>query len=170
VGAARSRGEPGHEGGPADDRGEPESATAPGPAASLACSDGRLPHPSRSRRDGDGEDWVPADVGRFLRGLRSARHLEVLLFLRDRREREWAVTEVAAAVGLAEETAGRILFDLVRQRVLQPCRRAPPRYAYHPEPGDLGPTVDRLAEVYAGHPSGVAGRLLSARARSAPAG
>jgi hypothetical protein len=103
--------------------------------------------------DRDRGDTVPEDVRRFLnRRVRSVAELEVLLFLRCRRERGWTATDLAAELGVDEGAAGRLMFDLMARRLLRLSRYAPPTYEYGPGPPELVRTLDRLAALHAAHP------------------
>lgn len=93
---------------------------------------------------------LPDEVRRFIAGnLSSVAQLELLLLLRDDREREWTVEEVSralygAAAGMADQ-----LNDLVSKGLAYVTHAPDARFCYRPRAGDgLDEVVGRVAETY----------------------
>lgn len=93
---------------------------------------------------------LPDEVRRFIAGnLSSVAQLELLLLLREDREREWTVEEVSralygAAAGMADQ-----LNDLVSQGLVYVTHAPEPRFRFRPSAGDpLDVLVGRVAETY----------------------
>jgi hypothetical protein len=110
---------------------------------------------------------VPDDVRRFLRRtVCSAAELDAVLLMYGRPGREWSAAALAAWLGVDEEAAGRLLFELMARRVLRLHRFAPLAYVYDPPP-ELRRAVERLAELHATRPGAL--RALLAAPESRPA-
>lgn len=93
---------------------------------------------------------LPDEVRRFIAGnLSSVAQLEMLLLLREQREREWTVEEVShdlygAAAGMVDP-----LNDLVSKGLAYVTHAPEPRFRYRPDHGGpLDDVVARVADTY----------------------
>lgn len=95
---------------------------------------------------------LPDDVGRFIEGnITSVAQLEVLLLLREDRQREWPVDDVSRALYAGASGMADQLNDLVAKGlafVVQGADLAP-RFRYRPESGsEVDILVGQLASYY----------------------
>lgn len=95
---------------------------------------------------------LPDDVGRFLEdNITSVAQLEVLLLLRDDRQREWSVDEVSRALYAGASGMADQLNDLVAKGLafLVQAADLDPRFRYRPEcDSELDAFIGRLADYY----------------------
>ena len=93
-------------------------------------------------------DEIPAEVSRFIiEQLSSVAELEVLLLLRQDRERQWAPSEVGRSLYTSPDVSAAQLEEL-RKRGLLSRSDDEPRYRYAPKTLAIEAVVDRLAELY----------------------
>ncbi|HUG90377.1 MAG TPA: hypothetical protein VML55_06070 [Planctomycetaceae bacterium] len=94
-------------------------------------------------------DEFPDDVQRLLsEHISSVAQLEVLLLLREQRERAWSAAEVAKALYTTPEMVAEQLADLERRGLLAFDAGAEPQYRYWPASPELDNQVSRLDTIY----------------------
>ena len=93
---------------------------------------------------------LPDDIRRFIAGnVSSVAQLEVLLLLRDDREREWTADEVSRALYAAAGGMAGQLNDLVSKGLAYVTHAPDTRFRYRPKPDDeLDMVVGRLVNLY----------------------
>ncbi|HVX14143.1 MAG TPA: hypothetical protein VHC22_23355 [Pirellulales bacterium] len=93
---------------------------------------------------------LPDDVRRFIiANLSSVAQLEVLLLLRDDRDREWTADEVSRPLYSAASGILRELNDLVAKGLAYVTHAPDTRFRYRPKPDEeVDAIVDRLAHLY----------------------
>jgi hypothetical protein len=100
---------------------------------------------------------VPNDVERFLRtAITSVQQLEVLLLLREERNRAWTAADVGARLRTHAGAAGNYLESL---QLLGLASGEGGAYRY--DPGRRGKLVDRLAELYPTYRTRIVGLIYS---------
>lgn len=93
---------------------------------------------------------LPDDIRRFIASnISSVAQLEVLLLLRENREREWTAVDLGRALYMATSGMTDQLNDLASKRLAQVKHAADPLFRYGPKPGDeMDAMVDRLGNLY----------------------
>jgi hypothetical protein len=100
---------------------------------------------------------VPDDVARFLRAaISSVQQLEVLLFLRQERDRAWRADEVGSRLRTHAGAAAGYLESLGLLGLA-----AAEGDAYRYEPGARAKLVDQLAELYPTYRTRIVGLIYS---------
>jgi hypothetical protein len=93
---------------------------------------------------------IPDHVRRFIAAnIDSVGTLEVLLLLRDHREREWTPDEVARELRSGSEIAVDRLAFLRARGLVSEAAAEKPSFRYAPSRPDLARAVDDLASCYA---------------------
>lgn len=93
---------------------------------------------------------LPDGVRRFITGnVSSVAQLELLLLLREDREREWTVEEVSRALYTGAGGMADQLSDLVSKRLASVIPGREPRFRYGPSADDpLDTVVGQVAHMY----------------------
>jgi hypothetical protein len=99
---------------------------------------------------------IPDDVRRLVASrIRSRAELDALLLVFHTREQAWTDRDVAPALRLQPDAAGRVLFDLMAQGFLKLVNHAPLAYRFLPASPELTRVVSDLATAYAASPDAV---------------
>ncbi|HET6881686.1 MAG TPA: hypothetical protein VFI31_16100 [Pirellulales bacterium] len=93
---------------------------------------------------------LPDEIRRFIAGnISSVAQLEVLLLLRENRQREWTADEISRALYAAESGMAEQLNDLVAKGLAYLTQAPKSRFRYRPEMEDeLDKAVESLARFY----------------------
>lgn len=92
---------------------------------------------------------VSAPLQSFLQQrLPSIEQIEIVLLLRDQRDRAWAATEVAASLGMPAESAAMRLFLLASAGVLLFEASGVPKYRYSSADDATDALITELAEAF----------------------
>jgi hypothetical protein len=95
---------------------------------------------------------LPDDVLAFIETeIDSVPHMEALLLLWESAPNGWTVPQIGARLYVGDDTAGQIVADLVRRRLVRPPADAPERFAYDPEWDPGGDRMARIASAYRRH-------------------
>ncbi len=94
---------------------------------------------------------IPGDVLRFINAnIESVGQLELLLLIRDGRDRDWSAVEASRALASSPESTALRLADLDDHGLV--ARREGPdgaRYRYRPSSPAVDATIGALADAYA---------------------
>lgn len=91
-------------------------------------------------------DEFPAEVKQFIaQNIESLAQLEVLLYLRQHKDRQIHPGEIASRLALTSEMGNVILADLVRRGC---AVRVEACFRFQPTSDDLGRLIDLLADAY----------------------
>lgn len=92
---------------------------------------------------------ISASLTEFLqKRVSSAEQIDVLLLLRQGRERSWTASDVAAALGTASESAGMRLFLLASSGLITFEPTATPQYRFAPLGDADEAALDDLAGIW----------------------
>lgn len=93
---------------------------------------------------------LPDEIRRFIAGnISSVAQLEVLLLLREHRQREWTASEISRALYAAESGMAEQLNDLVSKGLAYVTHAPGSYFRYRPaEEDDLDRAVGSLTQVY----------------------
>lgn len=93
---------------------------------------------------------IPEEVKCFLVDhIDSIAELEIVLFLREHRDRSWSCGSVADRIYLSEEVTAGLLVKLTNRGLLTADGMSPASFRYGPRNQELALIVDQLAETYA---------------------
>ena len=94
-------------------------------------------------------DHIPEEVKRFLiNHIDSVAELEILVFLRERRDRSWSCRPVADYIFTSEEITADLLVKLTDKGLLTADGMSPASFRYGPQNQNLARLLDQLAEAY----------------------
>lgn len=96
---------------------------------------------------------LPPDLQALLRDhIQSYEQLEVLLWLRDRRQEAWSPDSLAGRLNLAESMTEEACLALLEHRLIE-ARGAPPQWVfqYRPESAAHDTAIGQLVVAYAEH-------------------
>lgn len=92
---------------------------------------------------------IPKEVKRLLvEHIDSIAELEVLLFLREHRDRSWPSSLVADHIYSSEKYTVDVLVKLANRGLITADGLSPASFRYAPSNQEVGLLIDKLAEVY----------------------
>jgi DNA-binding MarR family transcriptional regulator len=75
-------------------------------------------------------------------------HLEALLLVWNRRPKPWSAIEMAAALYVSKDLAGKVLFDLAQRGLLQEEKSSPLKYIYTSSSDKQDALIARVNDTY----------------------
>lgn len=88
------------------------------------------------------------ELRRFINGIASIPHLEIMLLLHQAPEKGWDVTAVAQRIYVSPIRAATMLNDLCVAGICRPVSGAVDEFIYSPAFPELGQLIDQLAKYY----------------------
>ncbi len=88
------------------------------------------------------------ELRRFINGIVSIPHLEIMLLLHQAPGQVWNVTAVAQRIYVSPIRAATMLNDLYVAGICRPVSGAVDEFIYSPAFPELGQLIDQLAEYY----------------------